>query len=418
MRFKRLKIPAILAPALVIAALVTAFGDWRSQPFGSIISVNPLTLPPTYSWSDSCSKATNAPTLLWGNSPETWTKSSWTDPVSKLAQDHIILSQGTLSPPGGLIAFHYVNSLPTPAPPATPTPAVLYIGIDPTSVATYGTPYGAVSISTAPPYLVGAQATTQFLQKYVPNMVRPSATPLIATRPALSVAPTLSIAPKPILHWSVPNGSKVSGEVAVPKLSLTAFFYVFACTAHCTALYTSSGIPDTSHQRGYFPGATFNIHYDYTPAYAYPPVPGYTPGGSAFEIVGKTGCVPNLAGTDLLDPTPGPFATLVGDYAVPVDMYGAAFKIQRFGVNPRGGFPYEGAMWVQQLISPATQTTVSPAAYQLPTPQATPTFGILNNGQSIFLGEDQGKGHQVIYVLPGGNSAPVWFWDYVITPPP
>jgi hypothetical protein len=78
-----------------------------------------------------------------------------------------------------------------------------------------------------------------------------------------------------------------------------------------------------------------------------------------------------------------------------------------------------GAAWIASIINPKTDATVSPAAYVLPTTQPSPTpTAILDNNHSVLLGFDQGSGHTIIFILPGGNGSPVEPWDYVITPPP
>lgn len=405
---------ALIASLLVLFSVAVAFAaDWRIQPFDSIITENPTSAPPTHNWADSCSQLLGAPTLFWANSPETWKSTSWS------SQDHVLLAQGVLSPPAGLIAFHYVNGFTSTA--------TLNFGIDPSSTATFGTLIGAAGINVAPAYVVGSRGTRGFLSKYVPVSGLPIATPhpgfarSVFDGASINLMPN-SVSPRTIMSWSVPATETISGEFELPSLSKSATFYIYACTAHCTSAYTSTAIRDPSHQRGYFPNATYLIHYDYTPEYI-------DTGGSAQESVGGPGgCTPNLVGTDILDPGPAP--TLVGNFGVPVDIYGAApfsAHSQRFSVNPRGGFPFIGAAWVQSLINPQTAATVSPGAYVLPTAQPPPistpipyptSTSIANNGQSVILGFDRGSGHTIIYILPGGNSAPVLMWDYVITPVP
>lgn len=392
----------VLAISLLLALVAVALAaDWRSAAFDSIIPVSPTVLPPTHNWSDTCSHLAGAPTLFYGNSPEGWNTTNWS------SQDHVILAKGMLSPPMGLIGFHYQNKLALPV--------TLNVGIDPASTATFGQITGGVSIGSASPVIEGSKATQMFLNKYVPVAGLPMATPHHIMAPNFlgngRTIQTFSISPRQIMKWIVPVGQTISAEYFLPTLSQAATFYLYACTAHCTSTYTTVAAPDTFRQRGYFSSATYLIHYDYTPE-------SHDTGGAAYEIISGGGCVPNLSGNDPLDPTPGAHATLVGNYAVPVDIYGAApfsNRSQRFGITPKGGVPYVGAAWVQQLVDPKVQATISPQAYPIPTAQPT---AINVNGQSAFLGYDRGGGHTIIYILPGGNSNPVWIWDYVLTPPP
>jgi|GEM_PF-4683981 len=402
---------ALIASLVVFFTVAVAFAaDWRIQPFDSIISVNPDVLLPTHNWRDSCANLVGAPTLFYGNSPESWTSTSW------FGQDHVVLARGVLSPSKGLLAFHYQNKLTLPV--------TLNFGIDPTSTATFGALIGVVAIATAPPYVVGSRAARGFLNKYVPISGLPTATPHrdaalnFSTPNRLVLTPyNISISPRLITQWTVPVGYTTSAEFELPSLSKVATFYLYACTAHCTSTYTTIASQDTFRSRGYFPNATFLIHYDYTPEYI-------DTGGSAHEVISDSTstCVPNLPGNDPLDPTPGAFATLAGNFGVPVDIYGAApfaNHSQRFGINPRGGVPFVGAAWVQQLVDPKTDATVSPQAYVLPTQQPAPTpTAIETKLDSVMLGFDRGGGHTIIYILPGGNNNPVWIWDYVITPLP